>query len=189
MVLAVLPLPIFARLRRNDRPLMTCEGIRPIDRAAMLNYLVATIVVFVSSACAANKQAARQDSATVPPGRSVDSMRQVLGAIVYFGDGPEIGVPPSGRVGQAIPMMVTTYGGGCIREDTTVITVHSLTADISPYQHIPADPGTVCTAELRINRRSLLVTFNVPGRAAIKVTGRAVPGDSVVTVRRTILVQ
>ena len=156
----------------------------------MLNYLVATVVVLVSTACTSNKQPTTQDSTTVPRARPPYSTHQVLGTILHFGDGPEIGIPPSGRVGEAIPVTVTTYGGGCIREDTTVIAVDSLTADISPYQRMPVDPGMVtCTAELSINRRSLLVTFGVPGRATIKVNGRAVPGDSLVALRRTILVQ
>jgi hypothetical protein len=169
---------------------MTCARIRVIDDAVVLNYLVATVIVLVSTACTSNKKLTPQDSTTFPRGRPLDSMRQVLGAIVHFGDGPEIGIPRSGRVGQAVPVMVTTYGGGCIREDTTVIAVDSLTADISPYQRIPADPGNeTCTAELNVNRRLLLVTFSVPGRATIKVNGRAVPCDSVVALRRTVLIR
>lgn len=85
-------------------------------------------------------------------------------------------------------MSLTTYGGGCIHEDTTIIAVDSLTADISPYQRVPTHV-TACTMELRINARSLLVTFAVPGRATVTIHGRAQPGDSAVTLLRTIQVQ
>lgn len=121
-------------------------------------------------------------------GPDSNSMRQVLGAVKHFGDGPDIGVPATARVGEPIPITVTTYGGGCIREDTTIVVIDSLTAYVTPYQRIPTAPET-CTAELNTNRRSLLVAFAVRGRATVKIRGRAVPGDTVIGLLRRILVQ
>ena len=155
-----------------------------------LNYLAIGAVLIVSAGCSSSKPPARPDSTRIPQESPLNAMLQgqVLGVVSHFGDGPDIRAPSTARVGEAIPVTVTTYGGGCIREDTTIVAVDSLSAEISPYQRIPTGPAT-CTMELLINRRALLITFAVPGRATIKINGRSQPGDSAVTLFRTLLVQ
>ena len=152
-----------------------------------MNHLAAAALLLISVSCTATKPPARQDTTGNARARSADATHLVPGTLFHFGEGPEIGVPSTARIGEAIPLTVTTYGGGCTGEDTTVIAVDSLIADIRPYQRVPTGPET-CIAILRVNRRSLLVTFTTRGRATIRVHGRAEPGDSAVTVTRTVLV-
>ena len=152
-----------------------------------MNYL-APVTFLLMAGCGSIKPASRQEETSTRRADMLSPMRKVLGTIMYFGDGPEIDVPENGRVGDAIPLTVTTYGGGCILEDTTIVAVDSLSANISPYQRIPTRPAT-CTAELNINRRALLVTFAISGRATVKIYGRAVPADTAVAFLRSILVR
>jgi len=98
-------------------------------------------------------------------------------------------VPATGAAGQPVPITVTTYGGGCIGEDTTVVDVHGLHADIVPYQRV-YNPGAngACTMELRINPRQLQVVFAQPGIASVVVYSRAADG-SLVSISRALAVK
>ena len=97
--------------------------------------------------------------------------------------------PAAVQVGRPAAIFLTTYGGGCVREDTTVVTVVDLQADIVPYQRVAAiGPQTACTDELRVTRRVAVVTFARAGVATLNVTGRRQPDGTLFTIRRSIRV-
>jgi hypothetical protein len=110
--------------------------------------------------------------------------------IAFYGDPLVVEVPSTARAGAPFDVGVTTYGGGCIAEDTTVATVADRLADVVPYQRIHRPgPNEGCTLELRITRRTARVTFPTAGLAVVRVTGRAAPGDSLVSVVRAVRVE
>jgi len=123
-------------------------------------------------------------SRLIPPGT-----RQVPAAIARVRTPAQIALPDSARVGDSIPILITTYGGGCIWEDSTEIAAHELRADMRPYQRVPDGRGLVsCSAEIRVNERMAILTFGAPGLATIVVHGRVMEGDSVVSVSRSVRV-
>ncbi len=104
-----------------------------------------------------------------------------------YADGAVVNVPAAARAGEPVAVSVTTYGGGCISEDTTVVTVAGARADVVPYQRVYTPRANeACTDELRINPRQLRLTFAAPGAARVVVTGRASPGDSLVQIVRAV---
>lgn len=136
-----------------------------------------------------------------PPGLPVAEQTPVVGQsarrlawLPLKTDSSAIVVPATARVGQPVAVTVTTYGGGCVSEDTTVATVAGTTAAVFPYQKVytPRE-NEACTDELRINRRTLALTFPAAGPAEVVVTGRTssgkTSGDTVVRVVRTLTVQ
>lgn len=84
-------------------------------------------------------------------------------------------------------MQVTTYGGGCIREDTTAVVVSGMRAAVVRYQQVYSPrPREACADILTITRRTETVRFPSAGRAMVRVIGRAAPGDSLVTIERAV---
>lgn len=114
-----------------------------------------------------------------------------IAAILFYHDPIVIDVPASAHPGQPVDLAITTYGGGCISEDTTVVSTSGLLADVVPYQRVytPKPPIEGCTMELRITRRLVPLVFSTPGVATVRVTGRAAPGDSLVQVLRAVVVR
>jgi len=112
------------------------------------------------------------------------------GTILLYHEPTVVEVPSSATAGTPFTVTVTTYGGGCISEDVTVVHVDGERADVVPYQRIynPAR-NVVCTSELRITRRQASVTFASSGTAVVRVIGRAQPADTLMQVERTVLVR
>jgi len=110
--------------------------------------------------------------------------------IFNFGDPTLVEVPSSVTAGTPFTVKVTTYGGGCISEDTTVVKVDGQRADVVPYQRIyQPGPNGACTMELRVTRRQASVVFDAPGSGVVRVIGRAMPGDTLIQVQRTVNVR
>ena len=108
--------------------------------------------------------------------------------IAFYSDPAVVDVPAAAAVGVPLPVAVTTYGGGCVGEDTTVTFVEGLRADVVPYQRVIT--GNIgCTLELRITKRQIAIVFPAAGRATVRVIGRASPGDSLVVVERGVTVR
>ena len=113
-----------------------------------------------------------------------------VATIRHYGDPAVVEVPWTARSGEPVEIHVTTYGGGCVREDTTVASVAGLSAEVVPYQRVYAPRSQeACTSELRITRRSVRLAFAAVGQAKIRVIGRAAPGDSLVAVERRLIVR
>lgn len=152
--------------------------------------LSSLLVLLVLPACAINPpEPGSEAAASAQPVAAPEGMRRVPGLLSQYGDGPVVDVPATARVGEAFTATVTTYGGGCTREDVTPVTVKGLEADVRPYQLVPVDQNTPCTRELRITPRPVSITFATAGRATVRVRGRTEPGDSAIVVTRTVEVQ
>lgn len=110
--------------------------------------------------------------------------------IDFYSDPVVVEVPGAATAGTPFTVAVTTYGGGCVSEDTTVVQVTGLHADVVPYQRVYR-PGAneACTQELRITRREASVVFAAPGLATVRVIGRAAPDDGLVVVERQVAVR
>ena len=96
-----------------------------------------------------------------------------------------IDVPATARAGEAITVGVTTFGGGCIREDTTVVTVRGSQAEVVPYQLVyTPKQNEACTLEARVTPRRVRITFATAGSAAVVIRGRtSLEGDPATIVR------
>jgi hypothetical protein len=70
------------------------------------------------------------------------------------------------------------------------VSVSELRAEVVPYQrvYVPG-PNGACTMELRVTRRPVRLTFATPGRARVRVIGRAAPGDSLIAIERSLEVR
>jgi len=84
-----------------------------------------------------------------------------------------IEVPGSATAGQAFSVTIRTYGGGCVREGYTEVSVQGRTAQLRP-RDMQSDSAEVCTAELRTFRHESRVTFDQPGRATVRIHGAQV---------------
>jgi hypothetical protein len=85
--------------------------------------------------------------------------------IAHFGDPVLIEAPARTTVGTPTDVYVTTYEGGCNREDVVASEVIGLRALVVPYRLVPTDPNVVCTAELLITVDGVIHygVANMPG--------------------------
>ena len=98
--------------------------------------------------------------------------------------------PSAATAGQPFPVAVTTYGGGCIGEDTTVVDVSDHRADVVPYQRVyQPTSNEACTLEARITRRQVRVVIPQAGEATVRFIGRGSPGGSLVFAERSVSIR
>jgi hypothetical protein len=110
--------------------------------------------------------------------------------VASIGDANGVTVPSVAHAGLPLQVTVTTYGGGCITEDTTVVTTNTHSADIVPFQRwYQPKQNEACTMELRVNKRQLEVVFTQPGVASVRIYGRGQPDGALVTVVREVRVE
>ncbi|GAC1682843.1 MAG: hypothetical protein NVS9B3_00560 [Gemmatimonadaceae bacterium] len=126
------------------------------------------------------------DEHPTAPGQSV---RRV--AVIQVNTDPlVVDIAQSATVGTPVGVDVTTYGGGCMAEDATVVKTIGLHADVVPYQQIYTPlAGQACTMDLRVTRRHENIVFTTAGTATVRVVGRAVPGDSLIVVERSVTIR
>lgn len=98
--------------------------------------------------------------------------------------------PSAATAGQPFTVAVTTYGGGCIGEDTTLVDGTDHRADIVPYQRVYQPSGnSACTLELRVTRRQVQVVISQAGQATVRFIGRASPRDSLISAERSVSIR
>ncbi len=123
-------------------------------------------------------------------GRTPGQSALRLATVDFYGDSSMIAVPDTAHAGDPVSVGFATYGGGCTGEDTTVASVVGSRAEIVPYQRVYTPrPNEGCTSELRINRRSVHVSFAAPGLAQVIVIGRTQPADSIIHIVRAIVIR
>ena len=133
-----------------------------------------------------HKTAIEMETSGATPG---ESDRKVA-LISFYHEPLVIEVPTQAIAAQPFNVYVTTYSGGCIRDDTIQVSVSSSRADVVPFQRIYSlGPNEACTAELNIRRRPVSVTLSKPGESVVRITGRARPGDSLVVVTKTLTIK
>ncbi len=110
--------------------------------------------------------------------------------LAFYGDTASVELPASARVGEAATIRFTSFGGGCIRQDSTEAEVSGLSAEIRPYRLEPTKlpPNTACTSELRLNQHLVQLRFGHPGRARVRIVGLARPGDQPFVIERELQV-
>lgn len=114
------------------------------------------------------------------------------GILSHYGDPVEVIAPESATAGQPFTVAIRTYGGGCIRQGTTEVSVRGRTADLRPRDTRAQAAGVVCTADLRLFRHEASVRFDEPGRATLRIHGVRVDrgGDSQpLVITRSIIVR
>lgn len=116
---------------------------------------------------------------------------EIQRGIIEFDDKPvRITAPASVVLGAPATIDVTTYGGGCVGKGETRVTVEGLLAVVEPFDRFTAPPSDGACADILL-RLSHVVTieFTKRGAATLRVRGLRVPGDELIEVQRTIIVQ
>ncbi len=110
--------------------------------------------------------------------------------LAFYGDTTTIELAASTRVGEATTVRFTSFGGGCIRRDTTVAEVSGLSAEVRPYRLEPVElpPNTACTSELRLDQNVVHLRFVESGRALVRIVGLSRPGDQPFVIERELQV-
>ncbi len=117
-----------------------------------------------------------------------DPNGRALGAIIFYGDTARIIAPAKATAGADIPVSIETAGGACMSKGDTEVRVDDLVAVVSPYDYAPRTE-MVCILILVAFRHDAVVRFHRPGLATLVVRGQQQPGNRVLTLTRTILVQ
>ncbi len=107
-------------------------------------------------------------SALAAVGCGDDDVR--LGTINFYGS-QDLSAPAEVAVGEAFPVRVITFGGGCIGKDHTETTVSGLEAEIFPFDLDTTSHKTVCTSDLRFLDHSVTLEFAEEGTATVNIHG------------------
>jgi hypothetical protein len=165
----------------------TRKRIGAVWRASLLRRSALLVAVLASCTSAtAPVDALSLEQPAPPPGATALRVARTH----FYGQPVVMEVPAAATAGTGFTVAVTTYGGGCIAEDMTVVLVAGAAADVVPMQRVYQPRASeACTDELRITRRQASVMFASPGQAVVRVHGRAMPGDSLVVVERVVVVR
>ncbi len=125
-------------------------------------------------------------SCSLVPGGSEWELRR--GVIEFYDDPVIIEHADTLGVGSSGSVAVSTYGGGCIRQGVSEVTINGMTAVIEPFDsvHVAAEG---CTDELRVFRHVVVVQFTERGTATLRIVGLSRPADNEITVTRHVVVQ
>ena len=144
--------------------------------------LMGFAVLWIATGCLG---AGRSHAPPVRPGEAAPS------DLAFYGDTSTVELPPSAKVGEAVTLRFTTFGGGCIRPGSVDVALSGLRAEVRPFlEKPPAElPDTVvCTADLRLDWRVVQLRFERPGEATIRIIGHAAPEDRLVVLERKLRV-
>jgi hypothetical protein len=114
-----------------------------------------------------------------------------LALVQFYHDPIVVQTPETVSVSSPFDITVRTYGGGCIDQGDTGVTVHGLSADLRPYDHFVTylPPRHACPDILHLYVHRATLRFDEPGTATVTVHGRVRPGDSTITIQRSVRVQ
>ena len=124
------------------------------------------------------------------PGDDVQRERQPAW-IRFYQDPMLVEVPNVASRGVDFEVTVRTFGGGCIAQGDTEVTIAATIAEVRPFDvfvtHLP--PNYACTSELRHYLHRATLRFMAPGLATVRVRGRAHPGNDMIVVEQPVLVR
>ena len=114
-------------------------------------------------------------------------------ALIDFGGGSDtvvFVVPDTVLKSTPFEVTVRSYGGGCIRQGDTEVSISANVAEVRPFDSFPVGPQS-CTLELRFFTHAATLQFNSAGSATVRVRGRghAGSGDTIVVRERSIVVR
>jgi hypothetical protein len=86
---------------------------------------------------------------------------------------PAVVVPPSARAGEPFDVLITTVGGGCIREGETEVVLDGDVPTVTAYDRYAVPrPGIGCLGVEAWIEHTASVSFASPGDAVVVVRGR-----------------
>jgi hypothetical protein len=85
-------------------------------------------------------------------------------------------VPETVTAGSSFTVTVSTYGSSCIRPAGIEVQVVGSSADLTPYDSVPAS-GPPCLPDWMAFPRDVEIRFATPGGALVRLHGRGFPGD------------
>jgi hypothetical protein len=111
--------------------------------------------------------------------------------IQFYQDPMLIEVPSVVSRGVDFEVAVRTFGGGCVTQGDTEVSIAGRTAEVRPFDifvtRLP--PNGACTNELRYFPHRATLRFAEAGTAVVHIRGRAQPGDDVIVVERLVQVR
>jgi hypothetical protein len=135
-------------------------------------------------------------AAAAPPALPERPEQRVLG-VLEFHSQPTIDViqaPETVRAGEPFVVVVRTFGGGCERPGDAGVIVSTDIASIMPYDLTTATmPDAVCNTLLKRFVHAVVVQFDRPANATIRIWGRRVqpglpPGGEPIVLERRVVV-
>jgi len=111
-----------------------------------------------------------------------------LALIQFHNDPIVVQIPETVSVATNFEVTVRTYGGGCIDQGDTEVRIAGQAATVRPHDVFVTamPPNYACTAELRLYTHRALLRFEQIGPAIVTVHGRVRPGDTTITVQRSV---
>ena len=159
-------------------PAGVLAGMRHSVRSS-LRYSLVLLGVVAGVAC----------SSTTGPGEF--KRERQLAVIRFYQDPMLIEVPSVVSRGVDFEVAVRTFGGGCIAQGDTEVSIVGRTAEVRPFDVFVTQlpPNGACTDDLRYYLHRATLRFTEPGMAIVRVRGRAQPGNDIVVVERVVLVK
>ena len=110
--------------------------------------------------------------------------------LAHYSDSAMVRMPGSAHVGVPVSITVTSFGGGCITQGDTEVTVRGLVAEVRPYRYetVRLPPNAACTSELRIFEHTVSFQFSEPGEASVRIVGLRRPQDAPYILERELTV-
>jgi hypothetical protein len=113
------------------------------------------------------------------------------GVVSFYGHPVVVEIPEAVDRGMEFQVTVQTFGGGCVVQGHTEVSLAAGSVEVRPYDifvtRMPAD--YVCTDILNRFPHRATLRLDQPGTATIRVHGRAQPGDTPLVIERTVLVR
>ena len=110
-----------------------------------------------------------------------------VGVISFHGDPIVIEAPDTVQEGVPFSVMIRAYGDSCINPGGVEVQVSNLVADVTPY--VLVYTGRVCDQILKKVDQEAFVAFTSSGAAEVRFHGKEMPGDSLITVVREVVVE
>ena len=162
-----------------------------------MRWSVLCSTLLLAIGCSTRAHAPAPDGVVLPlaeePDRPGHGARRVAEMSSLTGDSSSLlAVPATVRRGDSIAVELTTTGGGCTEDDTTVTTMVGMTAQIVPYQRYvaPVRPHGYCVETLRLSPpRVVWFVFDSIGQVRVTVVYRDLARARLRTFERRIAVQ
>jgi hypothetical protein len=105
--------------------------------------------------------------------------RRIVGTIDPSGTGNTVLAPDTVQAGSSFIAIIHTFGSSsCTTPDGVALKLGSSEARITPYDLVPADKGTVCTADLAPQPHPVELRFSHVGPATIVVLAAVIDQGS-----------
>ncbi len=98
-----------------------------------------------------------------------------------------IEAPDTVQEGVPFSVMIRAYGNSCVSAGGVEVQVSNLVADVTPY--VLVYTGRICDTILKWIDQEAFVTLTSSGAAEIRFHGKEMPGDSLITVVREVVVE